>query len=61
MFEQKNAQKTEKTMRELIKIQSKRLKILNENYKKLENERRRTYKEMMYFKNQCKKKNESYK
>lgn len=56
MFEQKNAVKTKESMKELLKIQSERLKVLNQNYKELELERKRTYKEMMYFKNQCKKK-----
>ena len=45
----RNAHKTDKKMREIIKLQGKRLKKLNEDYKGLLKEQKITYKEMIYF------------
>ena len=48
--------KTPETRDELIKIQTERLKVLNKEVRELKAEQKRTYREMMYFKNQSKKK-----
>lgn len=47
----KNAHKTKESMKELLKIQSERLKVLNKEVRELKAEQKRTYKEMIYFKN----------
>lgn len=57
----KNAHKTPETMKQIIKIQSERLKELNKDYKKLKLEQKKTYREMVYFRNQNKKKTQEIK
>lgn len=47
----KNAHKTKESMKQIIKIQSERLKVLNKEVRELKAEQKRTYKEMVYFKN----------
>lgn len=47
----KNVHKTSETMKEVIKIQSERLKVLNKEVRELKAEKKRTYKEMVYFRN----------
>lgn len=47
----KNAKKTPETMKQIIKIQSERLKVLNKEVRELKAEQKRTYKEMVYFRN----------
>lgn len=47
----KNAKKTPETMKQIIKIQSERLKVLNKEVRELKAEQKRTYREMVYFKN----------
>lgn len=47
----RNVHKTPETMKEVIKIQSERLKVLNKEVRELKAEQKRTYKEMVYFKN----------
>lgn len=47
----RNAKKTPDKMREIIKVQSERLKELNKEVRELKAEQKRTYKEMIYFRN----------
>lgn len=57
----KNAKKTPETMKEVIKIQSERLKVLNKEVRELKAEQKRTYKEMVYFKNKSRRANQELK
>ncbi|MEE3344589.1 MAG: hypothetical protein VZS44_10885 [Bacilli bacterium] len=49
--EYKYVKKTPETRDELIKIQTERLKVLNKEVRELKAEQKRTYKEMVYFRN----------
>lgn len=57
----KNAHKTPETMKQIIKIQSERLKVLNKEVRELKAEQKRTYKEMIYFKNKSRRANRELK
>lgn len=57
----RNVHKTPETMKEVIKIQSERLKVLNKEVRELKAEQKRTYREMVYFKNKSKRANQELK
>lgn len=57
----KNVHKTPETMKEVIKIQSERLKVLNKEVRELKAEQKRTYKEMVYFRNKSRRANQELK
>ena len=54
--EDRYVKKTPETRDELIKIQTERLKVLNKEVRELKAEQKRTYKEMVYFRNKSRKK-----
>ena len=52
----KNAHKTKESMKQIIKIQSERLKALNQENRALKKDQLRANREIVYFKNQSRKK-----